>query len=702
MFMLWLFMAWTANCLLIPFSDVPLQTDANLLSGLQRVNPDDLAEEVFPTRAWLWQDAKNLCFIIESHADSSFVAGPVSTRDTANKADYLRIQLITLPDAYFSYLFNFYATGNLYDAVRETGRADFNFNTNYTYKSTLEGAIWRITGKIPLGELRFDAKPPYRWKIILTRHHDKSSEDYSLPPLKPELKNDYFTKAYDIELNHPIKRDLNLVFRPYLVRSYDLLEKTSSFDPDNLGFDIVFSPAQRTRMKLSLNPDFSDTPPDEAADIYNSEYPRYYMENRFFFTEDLDAFGALADLYYSRRIIKPSIAFKATGHEKKLNWGVLAVRDKEIKEGSNILNGDDYFQVLSLMPKSSKFTFANTLISRLNTDYYNHIYNGNYTWNPSKELRIYSANAVSVKEDDRKTDNEPLTGFMNSMSITYAPRKWSFEIMGTHISRDMYADAGYLNDRFFHKLGASLAWDSEESLDYLSYQGFSLDWQYWKRYAEKNTEDYWSADYYVNFRPKYGFDASFTKGRELDVLNNDHAYLSVNASGTFFRWQAFSAQLQYSYSEELIYSLLATHSANYYYANLWGSISQVFGYDLSCQLKNYSYPHGVLADYGGLLPFATPLDDNYVIFNGELSYTPSQKLRLACGSGYSSYEDLDNGIFSDLSLYGNLRYEFKQNCFFYCGFNSNQLQDGKSLYADPLGHFVVNSSTAYAKLSLEL
>jgi hypothetical protein len=54
---------------------------------------------------------------------------------------------------------------------------------------------------------------------------------------------------------------------------------------------------------------------------------------------------------------------------------------------------------------------------------------------------------------------------------------------------------------FFHKLGASLAWDSEESLDYLSYQGFSLDWQYWKRYAEKNTEDYWSADYYVNFRP---------------------------------------------------------------------------------------------------------------------------------------------------------------------------------------------------------
>ncbi len=690
------------SALQVPFSLAPIQNDANLLSGLQRVTPDDLAYEANPTKAWLWQDEENLCFIIESYVDSSFVAGPVSTRDTGNKADYLRIQLITLPDAYFAYLFNFYATENLYDAVRETGRADFNFNTNYSYKSTIEGSLWRISGKIPLGELRFGHKPPYNWKIIVTRHHDKSSEDYNFPPLKPDMKNDYFTKAYDIQLEHPIKRQLNLKLRPYLVRSYDLMDKSSSFDPDNLGFDVVFNPAQRTRMKLSLNPDFSDVPPDEAADIYNSKYPRYYMENRFFFTEDLDAFGTLADLFYSRRIIKPSIAFKATGHEKNLNWGVLAARDKEIIDSGYLLNRDDYYQVLSLMPKTRKFNFANALISRTNKDYYNHVFSGYYTWNPNKEFRIVSANAFSIKEDDRNMDNNQTSGAMNSLSVTYAPKQWSFEVLGTHLSRNMFADAGYLNSRFFHKLASSISWDSKETLNYLSYQGFSLDWQYWKRYAEKNTEDYWGADYYINFRPKYGFNASYTKGRELDILNADHAYLSANAAATFFRWQALSAQVQYSYSEELIYSLLATHSAHSYYANIWGSISQKLGYDLSCNLKDYSYPHGILADYGGLMPYATALDDSYMIFNGEISFTPSQKLRLACGSGYSSYEDLDNGLFSDLSLYGNLRYEFKSNCFFYCGFNTNQLQDKSNTYADPLGHFVVNSSTAYAKLGLEL
>ncbi len=686
----------------VPFSEIPVQTEANLLTGLQRVNPEDYVFETSPTQAWLWQDEHNLCFIIESPVDSSFVAGPVSTRDTSNKADYLRIQLITLPDAYFSYLFNFYATGNLYDAVRETGRADLNFNTNYSYKSSIEGSLWRISGKIPLGELRYSHNPPYNWKLILTRHHDKTSEDFSLPPVKPEMKNDYFTKAYDIELNHPLKRELNLKLRPYLVRSYNLMDKTSSFDPENLGLDVVFSPAQRTQMKLSLNPDFSDVPPDEAADIYNSKYPRYYMENRFFFTEDLDVFSNSADFFYSRRIIKPSIAFKATGHEKNLNWGVLAARDKEIIDSGYTLNRDDYYQVLSLIPKTSKFTFANALISRMNEDYYNHVYSGYYTWNPNKEFSVVSANAFSIKEDDRNMDNDQTSGAMNSLSVTYAPKQWSFEVLGTQVSRNMFADAGYLNSRFFHKLGSSISWDSKESLDYLSYQGFSLDWQYWKRYAEKNTEDYWSANYYINFRPKYGFNASFTKGRELDLLNDDHAYLSANAAATCFHWQALSAQIQYSYSEELIYSLLATHSAHSYYANIWGSISQKIGYDLSCNLKNYSYPHGILADYGGLIPYATALDNSYVIFNGELSYTPQQRFRIACGSGYSSYEDLDNGLFSDLSLYGNLRYEFKPNCFFYAGFNSDQLQDGKYNYADPLGHFVVGTSTAYAKVSVEM
>lgn len=688
------------NAFEIPYSELPLITQANLLPPLMRVNPEDAALETLPTQAWFWQDGQHLCFVFEAEIDSTFTPGPISTRDTSNKADYLRIQLITMPDAYYSYLYQFYATGNLYDAVRETGRVDFNFNTGYSYSSKVTGKLWRIEGKIPLGELRFRQNLPYRWKVIVTRHHDRSSEDFSLPTVKPDMMNDYFAKAFDITLSHPIKRHLDIEMRPYFVKSYDLKTNTDSFDPDNIGVDIAMHPAQRTKIKLSLNPDFSDVPPDEAADLYNSKYPRYYMENRFFFTEDIDAFGVGSDIFNSRRIIDPGVAFKATGSSTHLNWGVLAARDKEIVENGYTRNRDDYFQVLSLIPHSKMLSLPTAIVSRINKNYYNHVLNGYYRWDINNDIRLMSWNSFSIKDDDRNIASDPLYGSAHNFSLTLTPQNWSMDAYATYLSRNINADAGYMNERFFHKFGANLGWDSEETLDYVTNQGFSTSWEYYDYYARHNSEAAINASYYIYFRPKFNLATSFAVGRLLDMANMDHNTWDASISGVLARWQSFSAQVKYAYSDELVYSLADTYGAHMLYGNVWGTLQQVFGYDFGCTYRNYAYRHGELADYGGLLPYPMALDDAYTIFNGELSYTPHQKLRIACGSGLTTYEE--SGIFSEMNLYGNLRYEFKPSCFFYAGFNNKQLQDVQFTYNKPLGHFVVDSATAYAKLSLKL
>lgn len=684
----------------VPYSEVPLYSDANLLPQMQRVSPDDKVYESHPTKVWIWQDAHNLWLAYEAVIDSSFTPGPVSTRDVGNKADYLRLQLITMPDAYYSYLYNFYATGNLYDAVREVGRADIGFNTSYSYSTSINDNLWIVVAKIPLGELRFKQKLPYQWKIIVTRHHDRSLEDFSLPPVKPDMQNDYFAQAFDISLSHPVKRKLDLTFKPYAVKSYDLVNKTDSFDPDNIGLDIAFNPAQRTRIKLSLNPDFSDVPPDEAADLYNSKYPRYYMENRFFFTEDINAFGVGGEIFSSRRIVKPGIAFKATGSSQGLRWGVLAARDKLIIENGMIRNRDDYFQVLALTPNSKSLSLPTAIISRMNKDYYNHVLNFNYRWDVTKDFRLSSWNTFSVKDDDRVAEGDPLYGSAHNLVLNLSPGNWNLDTYATYLSRNLSADAGYMNERFFHKFGTNLGWDSEESLDYLSYQGFSLSGEYFDYYAKHNTEAVVNANYYINFRPKYGFSTNLSAGRTLDLANQDHKVWEAEINGTFFQWQAFSAAVKYAYNSELVYSLADTYNSHMLDANIWGTLSQVLAYDLRCTYKNYSYPHGILADYGGMLPYSFPLDDAYIVLNGELGYTPHQRLRLATGLGLTTYEE--NGIYNDVNLYGNLRYEFKANCFFYAGFNSNQLQDEKSTYADPMGHYLVNTATAYVKVSLSM
>jgi hypothetical protein len=199
-----------------------------------------------------------------------------------------------------------YPLGNLQDGVRNTSMdVDNSWNSHYSYSSDFDDNIWRVTMRIPLDELRFAQQQPYRWKIILTRFYQLHPGILLLPLCQYQYGQELLPRCHDIILETPVKHKLDVSLRPYLVKSYDLIAKTSSFDPEHLGLDLALSPGQRTRIKISLNPDFSDIPMDSAQDYYNSKYPPYYDENRFFFTEDIDAFGVDYDLFYSRNCSAP-------------------------------------------------------------------------------------------------------------------------------------------------------------------------------------------------------------------------------------------------------------------------------------------------------------------------------------------------------------------------------------------------------------
>ena len=683
----------------VPFSLELIKTETNLMQDLLRVTPEDKEPESLKTKAWLWQDESSLNVHFECVIDSTFYPGAISTRDINTTADYLRVQLITIPDAYYSYFYMAFPTGNLLDAVRSSEALDSSFNSTYSYTTTHSDSLWQVTLKIPLAELRFKQQMPYNWKIILTRYNKTMDETFSQPYVLTKMKNDYFTLAQDIQLNHPLKRKLDLAFKPYIVKSYDLVNKTDSFDPDNLGLDIAFNPAQRTRIKLSYNPDYSDVPPDNAADNYNTKNPYFYSENRFFFSEDIDAFGVGSTIFHSRNIVQPQLAFKATGNATNLNWGILSAWDKEIKEGEVVANSDDYFQVLSIIPRSKKVRLVNALVSRTNSNYYNHVYNGKYRWDPIKDLTFTGTLYASVKEDDRETDAKKQEGYLTGFQVNTFPGNWNAYTNYTKISKDFAADAGSLYYTNYQDAGVGLGWDSDTTKNYVTYHGFGTYGDYLDFFESDSYEYSWGANYYINFRPQYGFSGVFSRFSEEDIQAINHQGYSSELSATYFKWEPLNVSLSYSHSKVLVYSLLKTYNKDAFYANIWGTISQVFKYDLSLTNNLYNYPNGIEADYGGLIP-PSKLDNNYAIFNGKLSYTPNKKVQFSCGSGISTYERTP--VYANLNIYGNLRYEFKPQNFLYLGFNSRQLQDAKSTYADPLGHFHKNSSTAYLKLALTL
>lgn len=683
----------------VPVSSVPVLSDANLLTGLSRVIPDDQAAEKLQTKSWLWQDGEDLIVYMECELDSLFKVGTISPRDGSPDADYLRVQLITVPEAYYAYYYYAYPLGNLRDGVRSSTSADQLWNSHYSYQTEYDSKQWRVTFCIPLGELRFQQKLPYQWKIILTRGLAEASETYSLPYVTTQMQNDYYVKAQDITLSGKVKRKLDLKLMPYFVKSYDLISKTSSFDPDNIGLDLAFNPSQRIRIKATLNPDYSDVPPDNAADNYNSKFPPYFSENRFFFTEDIDALGVNMNTFYTRKIVQPSLAFKVTGTTGKLNWGALGAKDQKISLGPMLINRDDYYQVLALIPGWKNLKLSNAIVTRTNKDYYNHVYRGSYRWNFAKDFLVTAGLNASLKKDERQGASEQEEGLLGSIQLNAFPGDWSGSLSYARCSDDFYADAGYFWYNNFQSLDSYLSWDSQESKNYIKNHGASVSYSSKEYLDSKKWESSASASYYAYFRPEFNLYFGSYIGKELDDLDAVHDVYELEASAGFTRWDAFQLSFGVERGHSLVYDLFQTYNFNSLEGTIYGNIGQSFSYNLTAELKDHDYPRvsTVVIDTTNTI---VELDDRYTILNSSLAYNPSGKLRLSSGVGISSYEEA--GVFASLSYYASLRYEFRPEYFLYMGYTTGRSQTEKSSYNYPLGGFQNNSASLYAKLAITL
>jgi len=686
----------------IPFSDQAVMTDTNLIGDFVRIDPDDSQAETLATKVWVWQEEGKLMVHFSCAINENFMPGYPASRDSEIQADYLRVQLVTLPDANFAYLFGAYSSGHLVDGIRKDDMSvDYQWDSDYDYESSYNDSLWTVTFSIPLGSLRFKQELPYSWGLIFTRFHQSTKEYYSSPYANTDSKLEYFKAVHPIVLHEKVKRELDMKIKPYFVKSYDLINKTDSFDPDMMGLDIALNPGQQTKMKFSFNPDFSDVPPDNAQDVYNNDIPTMYSENRFFFVEDLDAFGLRESVFYSRNINKPSFAYKATGNVGTTRWGILGAKDEKVVEDGEVQNNDDYFQVLSLIPSYSIFTMGNALISRMNKGYYNHAYFGNYDLKLGKELMLNTEVTGSIKSNDEGEEDKVLKGYQLFSELNFSPGNFDNYIYYQKVSKDIFLDAGYLYYKDRQTYGISMDWNSNPGYGFIKKKRsfLSLDFSDW--YIGDNTYNEYS--WYGNFGIdlKSGFNYSFNSnfGTVHDDLWEKHHYYGVSSSISRSEENWAHITLGMSYGDELVYVLNDTYGKFGLVANASGNIAKMYSYSFDWQYIDFSYPKDNIVDYGDGSA-NVKLDDRYSICNVRLNYNPNLKLCFTGGISYTNYALY--GVYSDVQFYGNMRYEFKRDHFIYAGIKSSQSQDEKSTYSDPLGHFIKNSATAYMKLALTL
>jgi len=446
-----------------------------------------------------------------------------------------------------------------------------------------------------------------------------------------------------------------------------------------------------------LNPDFSDVPMDQARDDYNSKYPPYYDENRFFFIEDIDAFGIDSDVLYTRNIVQPRLAFKATGNSKILNWGALGAFDKKIVDEGVLINPDDYFQVLAVNPSWRRFQMSNGIVSRVNKGYYNHVYTGSANWEYLPNL--YAAYEMIISLRDKESENlpDPQKGYSGSFKLQAKPGDFNFSVGYRKLSKDLALDAGYLYEKDNEYFGGSFGWSKTYAERKVRYATFNA-WVY-NFHNDLSLDPYYclssgmTANLYLASRLNFFTNSTYNK---VPDLNNDLHKVSDSSLGFYwYKLRSFRVLGNYFFGRTLVYALsdvyplhrITIHTAIFPVKNLSASVAGNW--------IHYGYDKLLLPGTNMVM-----LDEEYVVVNAAVDYTPRPTFKISMGSGLSSYEMGTST--ASLSFWGNLRYEFRPEWFVYLGLKSAQTQIEPSTWQDPAGDFRKDLSTAYVKLSVTL
>ena len=664
------------NAITIPYSQTELKTETNYLSDFVRIAPDDSLAIPLQTDVWLWHDKENLFVHWEAEIDENFEKGKFATTDEWADCDCVRIQIITDVKNYYAYMFYSLPFGNQYDCIRKSDmNIDASWNSNYKYKNSISDTLWISSMKIPLRDLRFYGNPPYKWKIILTRYFEKADEYYSFPYGKIEMGKDYFRTAYDVTINEELSKNKNYRITPYFIKKYDLMEETDSFDPENIGLDFSYNPTSATKVKISLNPDFSDIPMDTAEDNFNVRYAPHFWENRYFFIEDLDVFGVSSNLFYSRHIMQPQYAVKLTGNSENFSYGFLSAMDKEVSEDGEILNNDDIYNMMAFKPKWENISIQMTLLNRMNKDYHNEVLVINPSWEFMKNQSVWAEIDFTLKDE---SGNENEKGY--SMYCGYNGKKgdvnWS--INGSRMSENYKADMGRVFETDFSAINLNAWQNSDPNGKIIKSFGSS----FWLHKAIMNDdkemlEQNGGLNFWINSPQKINFSISGNIGQES---YNDSVFTWDNIYANMSIWNIswLSAWINYSTGHSLVYNLFEIFKKDYISLGFSGDIGNNFSYNVSAQRQRYFN-----------FPTDCEMDDEYWIGNADLKINFSNKLSITNGLRYNNYESDNQTAY--LGIFSNLRYEFKDNCNLYLGYKTAQDETEQE--------FITDYKQAYMKVS---
>ena len=639
----------------VPYSNKPFFSDQNKISNFSCTVPPDSSRVPLETSCWTWHDNNNLYFSWEAETDENFMIGKYSPSDVSAQADQLSVQIITDQMNCYAYGFGAFPLENRSDFIRSTLHTlDYEWNSTYEYSSTKLNSKWNVIMKIPLKDLRFNGKPPYNWKIILTRYLKKDDKYYMAPFLTTQMGKEYFRNAIDITIKKEIHNNRNFYLRPFTIVKSDLIENDTKFDLESFGLDLSIKPTSSSKLKFTYNPDFSDVPIDDETNNFNSKYASFYAENRYFFIRDLNALGVSSTSFYSRQIVQPDYAVKFTGRTNDFTFGLLSSKVKQVTSGDYIVDSNDIYNILAFKPSSDNFNFQITLLNRMNKDYHNEVLHLKPNWEFKKGQYLWFDMNLSTKNtQDNGTDN----GYFGIVGYDFNNENFNLSLSTTQMSENYAADMGriYEDDYYGWNLNSSLI----KEFNYKKLRSLTSNMNISEEIDNHSSE---LLERYAHFALK--LESDYHLDFELDCVSVKELHAEeyfdkyqISLQTTWRKPKLFNVFVGLNSVNYIIYALSNDYNGRYIQFGLSGIIHKYVSYTLTAD-------NMVFYD----VPKVEYVDDDYWLANFDISFSLSNELDLTSGVRFNNYEYYDYS--QHIGIFSNLRWQFRKQSYLYIGYNS--------------------------------
>ena len=381
----------------------------------------------------------------------------------------------------------------------EFSEDDWNFDTVFEAKVSIDENGWNMEMKIPYSALRFPSSDIQSWGIQFSRRIIEFGEFYTWNYI--DTKTSTFRESLGL-LNglKNISPPTRLFFYPYLQSSVDLNKNNRPLSGYSAGMDLKYGISNNFTLDATLIPDFGQVAFDEK-ELNLSPFEQKFDENRAFFTEGSQLFKKAdtggfrgGNFFYSRRIgddinlntdeliedneelmsyeTKSNLvnSIKLTGTTNSgLSIGIINsitekayanVKDLNTQEIKNKLIAPlTNYNVVSLsqtaLNKYSTFSFLNTNVNR--GDGFKGSNNSALVVDLYDNDRKFNINANVFQSNSKSFSNTK--GFRGGISLSELTGSLRFDIGWNGVDANYYQnDLGYYNLRNDQRLWAKVGY----------------------------------------------------------------------------------------------------------------------------------------------------------------------------------------------------------------------------------------------------